>query len=113
ADLERFFLAIAGHDAAFAARIERMRDAGRVLRYLAQVDPNPPPGAPAVRVGPIEVEPDHPAARLRGTESFVAFTTERHRAYPLLVQGAGAGGVVTASGVLTDILKIALSLRGR
>lgn len=113
ADLERFFIALAGHDAAFAARIERMRHAGRVLRYLAQVDPNPPPGAPAVRVGPIEVEPDHPAARLRGTESFVAFTTERHRAYPLLVQGAGAGGVVTASGVLTDILKIALSLRGR
>ncbi|MCY1062198.1 aspartate kinase [Nannocystis sp. SCPEA4] len=112
-DLERFFLALAGHDAAVAARIERMRQAGRVLRYLAQIDPSAPAGVPAVRVGPVEVEPDHPAARLRGTEAFVAFTTDRHRAYPLLVQGAGAGGAVTAAGVLTDILKIAMSLRGR
>lgn len=113
ADLERFFLALTDLDAQVAARIDRMRSAGRVLRYLAQIDPEPPAGAPAVRVGPVEVEPDHPAARLRGTEAFVAFTTDRHRDYPLLVQGAGAGGAVTAAGVLTDILKIALAVRGR
>lgn len=110
ADLERFFAALAGLDADVAARIDRMRRAGRVLRYLAVIDPA---ATPQVRVGPVEVEPDHPAARLRGTEAFVAFTTDRHRDYPLLVQGAGAGGAVTAAGVLTDILKIALSLRGR
>lgn len=113
ADLERFFVALADLDDAVAARIARMVEAGRVLRYLAQIDPNAAAGAPVVRVGPVEVEPDHPAARLRGTEAFVAFTTDRHRDYPLLVQGAGAGGAVTAAGVLTDILKIALSLRGR
>ena len=33
--------------------------------------------------------------------------------YPLIVQGAGAGGAVTAAGVLADVLKIAQTLRGR
>ncbi len=112
-DLERFFLALAEHDDAVAARIERIARPAASSRYLAQIDPSAPRRRPAVRVGPVEVEPDHPAARLRGTEAFVAFTTDRHRAYPLLVQGRGAGGAVTAAGVLTDILKIAMSLRGR
>ena len=39
--------------------------------------------------------------------AFVAFTTERHAEWPLLVQGAGAGGAVTAAGVLADILEVA------
>ncbi|MFY0531132.1 ACT domain-containing protein [Nannocystis pusilla] len=95
-------------------RSHRAHAPGRPRPPLPRPDrSSAPAGAPAVRVGPVEVEPDHPAARLRGTEAFVAFTTDRHRAYPLLVQGAGAGGAVTAAGVLTDILKIAMSLRGR
>jgi aspartokinase/homoserine dehydrogenase 1 len=59
-----------------------------------------------VRVGPTAVELEHPAARLRGGEAFIAFTTERYRMYPLVVQGVGAGGPVTAAGVLADVLKI-------
>ena len=43
----------------------------------------------------------------------MAFTTRRYREYPLIVQGAGAGGDVTAAGVLADVLRIAQSLRGR
>jgi len=64
-------------------------------------------------VGPMEVPADHPATRLRGSESFVAFTTQRYAEYPLIVQGAGAGGAVTAAGVLADALGIAQTLRGR
>jgi aspartokinase/homoserine dehydrogenase 1 len=55
----------------------------------------------------------HPATRLRGSEAFVAFTTERYAEYPLVVQGAGAGGAVTAAGVLADVLALSQSLRGR
>jgi aspartokinase/homoserine dehydrogenase 1 len=43
----------------------------------------------------------------------VAFTTRRYRAYPLIVRGAGAGGDVTAAGVLADILRLAQDVRGR
>jgi aspartokinase/homoserine dehydrogenase 1 len=78
-----------------------------VLRYLARIVPG------AVRVGPVEIPGDHPASRLRGAEAFFAFTTERYAEFPLIVQGAGAGGAVTAAGVLADVLKIAQTLRGR
>ena len=89
------------------------RPRGRVLRYLARIDLAPDTGEFRVRVGPIDVAPDHPAATLRGAEAFVAFTTERYEEYPLVVRGAGAGGAVTAAGVLADILKVAQTLRGR
>ena len=70
-------------------------------------------GRAHVRVGPTEVDAAHPSTRLRGAESFVAFTTERYSESPLIVQGAGAGGAVTAAGVLADVLRVAQGLRGR
>jgi aspartokinase/homoserine dehydrogenase 1 len=112
-DLERFFAGLAGYDTTFAASLEDLRARGRVLRYLARIDLAPDTGEFRVRVGPIDVAPDHPAATLRGAEAFVAFTTERYEEYPLVVRGAGAGGAVTAAGVLADILKVAQTLRGR
>jgi aspartokinase/homoserine dehydrogenase 1 len=37
----------------------------------------------------------------------VLFTTERYKARPLIVKGAGAGAEVTAAGVFADIIRIA------
>lgn len=114
AGVEEVLEAIEARDREMAARVEAERSRGRVLRYLARINPaEPRNGRPPVQVGPVFVEGDHLSTRLRGTEAFVAFTTERYRDYPLLVQGAGAGGEVTAAGVLTDILKVAMMLRGR
>ena len=88
--------------------MEGVRAEGRVLRYLARIESPPDRGGrPVLRVGPLAVPQEHPAARLKGAEAFVAFTTERHAQWPLLVQGAGAGGAVTASGVLADLLEVA------
>ena len=103
-----FLDGLAGYEAVLAAEIAHERAAGRVLRYLARVTP----GDGRLRVGPAYVDADHPAARLRGAESFVAFTTERHAHAPLVVQGAGAGGAVTAAGVLADVLRVARQRRG-
>ena len=50
---------------------------------------------------------------MRGAEAFVAFHTERYKEYPMVVRGAGAGGAVTAAGVLADILRLAQNMRGR
>ena len=82
-----------------------------MLRYLAVLDVSEP-NRPQLKVGPTVVSNEHPAARLRGAEAFVAFTTDRYQNWPLLIQGPGAGGDVTASGVLTDVLRIADGLRG-
>lgn len=114
-DLSAFFAALAGADTAFAERVAALRARGEVLRYLAQIDPGDAATgrAPSLKVGPVGVPADHPATRLRGTEAFVAFTTARYREYPLVVQGAGAGGAVTAAGVLADVLALSQGLRGR
>jgi aspartokinase/homoserine dehydrogenase 1 len=113
-DLDAFFAALQAYQPELDARLARMRAEGRVLRYLARIDPDAAQrGEPVMTVGPMEVPAEHPATRLRGSEAFVAFTTHRYAEYPLIVQGAGAGGAVTAAGVLADALGIAQTLRGR
>jgi aspartokinase/homoserine dehydrogenase 1 len=110
-DPEKFMQSLIGLDAEFAARVAACRAHGRLPRYLARITPGAE-GA-KVTVGPVEVEATHPAAALRGAEAFVAFHTERYREYPMVVRGAGAGGDVTAAGVLADILRLAQNIRGR
>ncbi|PTL83790.1 alpha/beta fold hydrolase [Vitiosangium sp. GDMCC 1.1324] len=113
-DVERFLESLEDWDKTFASRIDGLRAERRVLRYLARVEPPAKEGQrPVLKVGPIAVHQEHPAARLRGSEAFVAFTTERHAEWPLLVQGAGAGGAVTAAGVLADVLEVARASTSR
>ncbi len=111
-DPEAFLQSLGALDEAFAETIGRYRAAGKVLRYLVQIVPDAPDGR-QVRVGPVAVDADHPATGLKGAEALVAFTTERYRDYPLIVRGAGAGGDVTAAGVLADVLRLAQDVRGR
>ncbi len=123
--LDSFFAALKRYDAVMAARIEGLRKEGKVLRYLATIGPSGEGGRDSrppmsmrserfsVRVGPTGIDLAHPASHLKGSEAFIAFTTERYNDYPLIVQGAGAGGAVTAAGVLADILKVSQTLRGR
>ena len=111
ADVEGFLAELRRRDRAIAEQVARYRDEGKVMRYLARIEPDG--NTPKVRVGALAVDSEHPAFRLRGSESVVSFTTERYREYPLVVQGAGAGGAVTAAGVLADVLRVAQTLRGR
>jgi aspartokinase/homoserine dehydrogenase 1 len=111
--LEAFFDALEAYDAEFSAQIEHIESEDKTLRYLAVIDPGIDGAEPSFQVGPVAVDAAHPATRLRGSESFVAFTSERYQDYPLIVQGAGAGGAVTAAGVLSDVLRISQNLRGR
>lgn len=92
-DLERF-------DGEIAAKVSRLKARGEKLVYLARIDAN---GASA---GPVAVPLDHPAATLGGSSALVSFTTARYDRDPLVVRGAGAGGAVTASALIADILKV-------
>jgi homoserine O-acetyltransferase len=93
------------HDAALAAEVERLSRAGKALRYLTTIVPTGD-GRAQVKVRPCPVDLAHPAARLTGVEAFVAFTTLRHAERPLLVQGTGVGGDLTAGGVLAELLAL-------
>ena len=95
-------------DESMADRLEQARANQQVLRYVASLDQH---GKAAVSLQSL---PDnHPFANLALTDNVVAFTTERYRDNPLIVQGPGAGPEVTAAGVFADLLRVASHLGAR
>lgn len=110
-DPEKFMQSLTKLDAEVAQRVTVSKGEGKLPRYLARITPGA--AGAKVTVGPVDVDAAHPAAALRGAEAFVAFHTERYKEYPMVVRGAGAGGAVTAAGVLADILRLAQNIRGR
>jgi len=106
---EAFLLSLEKLDATFSEEMKQLETQGMRLRYLARIEPS----ENLIRVGPTPVDATHPAWGLVEAEALVAFYTKRYRQYPLIVRGAGAGGEVTAAGVLADVLRIAENVRGR
>ena len=106
--IDEFMAALPDYDDQMAGRISEASTAGRVLRYVASLDDN---GHAAVRLE--SLRGDHAFAHLALTDNVVAFTTERYRDNPLIVQGPGAGPEVTAAGVFADLLRVAAHLGAR
>lgn len=75
---------------------------GKVVRFVGSVDV--PKGD--VKVGLEQFDRSHPIAALKGSDNIIAFYTKRYGDNPLIVQGAGAGGDVTAMGVTADLVKV-------
>ncbi len=103
--IDGFMAALPEYDDRMADRIGKASAAGRVLRYVASLDDQ---GRAAVRLE--SLPGDHAFAHLALTDNVVAFTTERYRDNPLIVQGPGAGPEVTAAGVFADLLRVAAHL---
>ena len=75
---------------------------GKVVRFVGSIDVK----SKAVKVGLEKFDRSHPIAALKGSDNIISFYTERYGPSPLIVQGAGAGGDVTAMGVTSDLLKV-------
>ncbi|OTA62457.1 homoserine dehydrogenase [Hypoxylon sp. EC38] len=75
---------------------------GKVVRFVGSIDV----ATKAVKVGLETFEKSHPIAALKGSDNIISFYTKRYGANPLIIQGAGAGGEVTAMGVTSDLLKV-------
>lgn len=74
---------------------------GKLVRFVASVDvPNN-----KVNVGLEMVAKDSPIAGLQGSDNIFVIHTKRYSSSPLVIQGAGAGGEVTAMGVSADLIK--------
>ncbi|EXJ57279.1 homoserine dehydrogenase [Cladophialophora yegresii CBS 114405] len=90
----------------FDAEMESYKDnaarEGKVVRYVGSVDV----GAGKVKVGLEMVDKGTPIASLRGSDNLICFYTKRYGSNPLVIQGAGAGGEVTAMGVTADLIKV-------
>ena len=81
---------------------EEAEKEGKVIRFVGSVDV---PGN-KVKVGLEKFDKGHPIAALKGSDNIIAFYTKRYGANPLIIQGAGAGGEVTAMGVTSDLVKV-------
>ncbi|KAF4781301.1 homoserine dehydrogenase [Colletotrichum scovillei] len=75
---------------------------GKVVRFVGSIDV----ASKQVKVGLEQFDASHPIAALKGSDNIISFYTERYGSNPLIVQGAGAGGDVTAMGVTADLIKV-------
>lgn len=99
--IEEFMNGLSDFDTEFAEKVAKIEQADKRLHYAASVDVL----TGKVTVGPMAVEASHPF-NSAGPDNLVAVKTDFYTR-PLVVQGAGAGGDVTATGVLADILDCA------
>jgi homoserine dehydrogenase len=76
--------------------------AGKVVRFVGSIDV----ASKSVKVGLETFDRSHPIAALKGSDNIISFYTERYGSNPLIIQGAGAGGEVTAMGVTGDLIKV-------
>ncbi|KAG7341218.1 bifunctional aspartokinase I/homoserine dehydrogenase I [Nitzschia inconspicua] len=100
-NVEEFMDKLSEHDAAMAEKVAGVEAAGGRLHYAAKVNVKDN----KVEVGLLSCEASHPFNNA-GPDNMIAITTNFYTR-PLVVQGAGAGGDVTATGVLANILECA------
>lgn len=90
----------------FDAQMEETKAAaereGKVVRFVGSIDV----AAKQVKVGLEKFDRSHPIAALKGSDNIISFYTRRYGSNPLIIQGAGAGGEVTAMGVTSDLIKV-------
>lgn len=75
---------------------------GKVVRFVGSIDVP----SKKVKVGLEKFDASHPIAALKGSDNIINFYTKRYGSNPLIIQGAGAGGDVTAMGVTGDLIKV-------
>jgi len=95
---------------AFDSQMEEIKAAaekeGKVVRFVGSIDV----ASKQVKVGLEKFDLSHPIAALKGSDNIISFYTKRYGSNPLIIQGAGAGGDVTAMGVTSDLLKVLAQL---
>ncbi len=85
-------------------RFKQAKKRGETLRYIG-----------VLKSGKISIQvqavPENSAlGLLEGTDNLIQIYSDNYDKKPLIIQGAGAGKNVTATGVLSDILKIGMQL---
>jgi aspartokinase/homoserine dehydrogenase 1 len=100
-DPERFLDSLVPWDGVWAERAVQARERGERLLYLASFDGVTP------RVGAASLPKDHPVARGGPGESVIVYRTERYSELPLTISGPGAGPEITATGLISDLLRAA------
>jgi homoserine dehydrogenase len=98
--VDRFFREMSEMDSTYDSRVQEAASVGKVLRYVATITPQ------SAKIGLQAVEKKSALGALSGPANFFAFHSQRYQPIPLVISGPGAGVVVTAAGVIGDILEI-------
>ncbi|MEX0748103.1 MAG: bifunctional aspartate kinase/homoserine dehydrogenase I, partial [Rhodothermales bacterium] len=88
-------------DSEWEKRMQSASEQGGRLQYIGLIEDD------RLSVRTRWIGSESPFAHLKGTDNMVVYTTERYNEFPLVVQGPGAGPVVTAAGILADLIKAA------
>ncbi|KAH8692625.1 homoserine dehydrogenase [Talaromyces proteolyticus] len=100
--VKEFMARLPDFDGQIAAVKEQAEKEGKVVRYVGSIDV----AAKQVTVGLQKFNKDSAIAGLKGSDNIISFYTKRYGGNPLIIQGGGAGGEVTAMGVLSDLIKV-------
>jgi aspartokinase/homoserine dehydrogenase 1 len=99
--LDDFWKSIKKQDVEFEKRRKELEKQKKRWRFVATLDH----GKASINL--VEVDMNHPAYMLEGSNNIIILTTERYKELPMVIKGYGAGAGVTAAGVFADILRVA------
>lgn len=99
--IEEFMQELPKYDQVIKERAEAAAKNGEVLRFVGLINPN---GKCSAKIKNYKTE--HSFAGTQGSDNIIAFTTDRYKVRPLVIQGPGAGPDVTATGVFSDLLRL-------
>jgi aspartokinase/homoserine dehydrogenase 1 len=80
----------------------------KVWRYVGEIHLQP---TLQIKVGLVAVEKNSPLGNLQGTDNLFEIYSATYPTKPLVIQGAGAGGIVTARGVFADVIQVVSKVR--
>ncbi len=98
--VEDFMRSIQNFDSQYETQFKKSLQQNKTLRYVATVSLS------GITVGLKVVPQQSPIGSLQGPDNIIVFRTHRYTPNPMVIQGPGAGVVVTAAGVLGDICTI-------
>ncbi len=97
---EAFMSKLPELDEKFSQRVELVEKSHEVLRYVASIKDG------RCKVSIVAVNENNPLHAIDDGENVLAFYTRYYQPKPLVIRGYGAGPVVTAAGVFSDLLRI-------
>ncbi|MEZ9235392.1 bifunctional aspartate kinase/homoserine dehydrogenase I [Shewanella sp. 10N.286.52.A9] len=98
-DIDTFMANLPKLDAEVSARVGTAKAAGKLLRYVGQIED----GKCYVRIA--EVDSSDPLYSVKGGENALAFYSQYYQPIPFVLRGYGAGTDVTAAGAFADVLR--------
>ncbi|WP_119343525.1 bifunctional aspartate kinase/homoserine dehydrogenase I [Facilibium subflavum] len=99
--VETFLIRVKEYDRKITSKLQKIKQQAPALHFIGEITAS---GTVAVGIKPLDGK--SPFAHLTGTDNMILIYSDYYQKNPLLISGAGAGSIVTASGVFADVLSL-------